>query len=216
MGSQHLSCRADGRSRGQEWRESRSGSGSAEPWLALVQERPHAFALVRGAEQVAEERHLARQPLGPGRQEGSSDGQLRRGEGLSGAPGEGTCVPRSGVQQLVRRQHPFDESQIRRLAGGPGTTLLLNCRAVHGSAPNAASAARPLLLPVYSSADSFPITPSPIPSPHQGDIVRGRPARFASIDTRPVEMPPDWRGGYKPVWMHKNKDETPYLVPNVT
>ncbi|TMJ31919.1 MAG: phytanoyl-CoA dioxygenase family protein [Alphaproteobacteria bacterium] len=104
----------------------------------------------------------------------------------------------------------LNEDSTRRLTGGPGTTLLLNCRAVHGSAPNKASAARPLLLPVYSSADSFPITPSPIPSPHQGDIVRGRPARFASFDTRPVEMPPDWRGGYKPVWMHKNKDETPY------
>jgi len=102
------------------------------------------------------------------------------------------------------------DDRIRRITGGPGTTLLLNCRAVHGSAPNKAAAARPLLLPVYSSADSFAYTPSPIPSPHQGDIVRGKPARFASFDTRPVEMPPDWRGGYKPVWMHKNKDETPY------
>ncbi|CAN5169891.1 hypothetical protein BH10PSE6_BH10PSE6_49670 [soil metagenome] len=102
------------------------------------------------------------------------------------------------------------EDRIRRITGGPGTTLLLNCRAVHGSAPNKAEAARPLLLPVYSSADSFPYTPSPIPSPHQGDVVRGRPAQFASFDTRPVEMPPDWRGGYKPVWAHKNKDTTPY------
>jgi ectoine hydroxylase-related dioxygenase (phytanoyl-CoA dioxygenase family) len=102
------------------------------------------------------------------------------------------------------------EDKIRRITGGPGTTLLLNCRAVHGSAPNKGEAARPLLLPVYSSADSFPYTPSPIPSPHQGDIVRGRPAQFASFDTRPVEMPPDWRGGYKPVWAHKNKDTTPY------
>jgi hypothetical protein len=33
--------------------------------------------------------------------------------------------------------------------------------------------------------------------------VRGKPARFASFDTRPVEMPPDWRFGYKPVWAHK-------------
>jgi ectoine hydroxylase-related dioxygenase (phytanoyl-CoA dioxygenase family) len=95
------------------------------------------------------------------------------------------------------------DDMMRRLTGGPGTTLLLNCRAVHGSAPNRASAARPLLLPVYSSADSFAYTPSPIPSPHQGDIVRGKPARFASFDMRPVEMPPDWRGGYRPVWAHR-------------
>jgi hypothetical protein len=97
----------------------------------------------------------------------------------------------------------LDDGMIRRLTGSPGTAILLNCRAVHGSAPNQASAARPLLLPVYSSADSFPYTPSPIPSPHQGDIVRGKAARYASFDTRPVEMPPDWRGGYKPVWAHK-------------
>jgi hypothetical protein len=76
---------------------------------------------------------------------------------------------------------------------------------VHGSAPNKATAARPLLLPVYSSADSFAYTPSPIPSPHQGDVVRGSPARYASIDPRPVEMPPDWRFGYKAVWQHKKK-----------
>jgi ectoine hydroxylase-related dioxygenase (phytanoyl-CoA dioxygenase family) len=104
----------------------------------------------------------------------------------------------------------MSQDKLRRITGGPGTTVLLNCRVVHGSAPNKADAARPLLLPVYSSADSFPITPNPIPTPHQGDIVRGQPARFASFDTRPVEMPPDWRGGYKPVWVHKNKDTTPY------
>ncbi|MGQ0581876.1 MAG: phytanoyl-CoA dioxygenase family protein [Reyranella sp.] len=95
------------------------------------------------------------------------------------------------------------DDMIRRLTGGPGTTLLLNCRAVHGSVPNQSTAARPLLLPVYSSADSFPYTANPIPTPHQGDIVRGTAARFASFDTRPLEMPPDWRFGYKPVWAHK-------------
>jgi hypothetical protein len=35
--------------------------------------------------------------------------------------------------------------------------------------------------------------------------VRGSPARYASIDPRPVEMPPDWRFGYKAVWQHKKK-----------
>lgn len=92
--------------------------------------------------------------------------------------------------------------------GGPGTTILLNCRTVHGSTPNRSADPRLLLLPVYSSADSYAYTPSPIRSEHQGDIVRGQPARYASFDTRPCEMPPDWRAGYRTVWQFK-KDGKP-------
>jgi ectoine hydroxylase len=84
--------------------------------------------------------------------------------------------------------------------GGPGTVLLLNCRTIHGSGVNQSGRARPLLLPVYSSADSFAYTANPIPSPRSGDIVRGKPARFASFDTRPCETPPDFRAGYTPPW----------------
>jgi ectoine hydroxylase len=91
--------------------------------------------------------------------------------------------------------------------GGPGTVILLNCRTVHGSSENRSNRARPLLLPVYSSADSFAYTPSPITSPHMGDIVRGAPARFASFDTRPCELPPDFRAGYRPPWVAQRDEE---------
>lgn len=91
--------------------------------------------------------------------------------------------------------------------GGPGTAVLLNCRTLHGSLPNQSDAARPFLLPVYSSADSFAYTPSPISSPRQGDIVRGKAARFASFDLRPCEMPPDWRGGYRSAWTYQKEEE---------
>lgn len=101
------------------------------------------------------------------------------------------------------------EDMVVRPTGGPGTLVLLNCRTVHGSTPNRSSDPRLLLLPVYSSADSFPYTPSPIPSVHQGDIVRGRPARQASFDVRPCELPPDWRFGYKTVWQHKKPSDAP-------
>jgi ectoine hydroxylase len=128
--------------------------------------------------------------------EGSHQGPL-----FSMYDDEGNFVVKIRPEELVW----LKEDMIQSIIGGPGTTLLLNCRAVHGSVPNTSAAARPLLLPVYSSADSFPYTPSPIPSPHQGDVVRGRAARFASFDIRPVEMPPDWRFGYKPVWQHKKQ-----------
>ena len=99
------------------------------------------------------------------------------------------------------------ESEVKRATGGPGTTLLLNCRTIHGSTQNMSSAARPLLLPVYSSADSFCYVPSPITSPHMGDIVRGKPATYASFDLRPCELPPDWRAGYRAPWSLQQESE---------
>ncbi|BBK44205.1 hypothetical protein STVA_42250 [Allostella vacuolata] len=99
------------------------------------------------------------------------------------------------------------ERDIDAPTGGPGTTILLNCRTVHGSTPNRSARPRPLLLPVYSSADSLAYTPSPITSPHQGDLVRGQPAKFASFDTRPCELPPDWRGGYRTAWTYQKEEE---------
>jgi ectoine hydroxylase len=101
----------------------------------------------------------------------------------------------------------IDPALVATATGGPGTTLLLNCRTLHGSLPNQSDRARPLLLPVYSSADSFAYTPSPIVSPHMGDIVRGGPARFASFDQRVCELPPDFRAGYTPPWAAQRQEE---------
>jgi ectoine hydroxylase len=102
---------------------------------------------------------------------------------------------------------------IEHAVGGPGTTVLLHCCTVHGSLENRSDRARPLLLPVYSSADSFAYTPSPIVIPHMGDIVRGRPARRASFDPRPCELPPDFRGGYNPPWLAQREEEHRRRVP---
>ncbi|HEX4368534.1 MAG TPA: phytanoyl-CoA dioxygenase family protein [Rhodopila sp.] len=103
--------------------------------------------------------------------------------------------------------HAIPAETVVTATGGPGTTVLLNCRTIHGSLENQSDFARPLLLPVYSSADSFAYTASPIISPHMGDIVRGRAARFASFDGRACELPPDFRGGYTPPWMAQAQEE---------
>ncbi len=118
---------------------------------------------------------------------------------------EGNFVVRIREEELTW----VTEELVKRPTGGPGTTVLLNCRTIHGSSPNRSVDPRLLLLPVYSSADSFPYTPSPIGSVHQGDIVRGEAARFASLDARNCELPPDWRTGYKTVWQHKKPARTP-------
>lgn len=86
-----------------------------------------------------------------------------------------------------------DPAVIETATGRAGTTVLLNCRVVHGSAPNESTRQRPLLLPVYSSADSFPYTTSPLQSPQMGAIVRGQAAQYASFDVRRCPVPPDPR-----------------------
>jgi ectoine hydroxylase len=103
------------------------------------------------------------------------------------------------------------DDMIEAPTGGPGTVVLLNCRVVHGSLVNRSPKARPLLLSLFSSADSFPYSPSPIPSSREGAIVRGKPATRASFDLRPVEMPPDFRFGYRGAWSEQ-KDEEKRLV----
>jgi hypothetical protein len=65
---------------------------------------------------------------------------------------------------------------------------------------------RPLLLNVYSSADSMPYVANPIPSEYAGTIVRGKPARIASHDPRGCEIPPDWSKGYSGPWAYQSKD----------
>ena len=61
---------------------------------------------------------------------------------------------------------PRDVATLRtdsavELGGPAGTVVLLDCRVVHGSAVNHSPRMRPLLLNVYASADTLPISPAP-------------------------------------------------------
>ena len=98
---------------------------------------------------------------------------------------------------------PGWRDRVVQLTARAGSLVLLNCRVIHGSAGNTSSRMRPLLLNVYSSADSMPYVVNPIPSRYEGAIVRGRPARFASHDPRGCELPPDWSAGYRGPWAHQ-------------
>src|SRR5262249_29594651 len=91
--------------------------------------------------------------------------------------------------------------------GPAGTVVLVNCRIVHGSAINPSGAARPLLLSVYSSADSFAFTPTPIKSRTYGRVVRGQPARYASFAPYDFELPPDFSSGYGAPWQRQEQAE---------
>ncbi len=91
------------------------------------------------------------------------------------------------------------------MTGPAGSLVLLNCRVIHGSARNASPNMRPLLLNVYSSADSFPYVTNPIPSEYEGAIVAGYPAKRSCHDPRGCEMPPDWSKGYSGPWQHQQQ-----------
>ena len=91
------------------------------------------------------------------------------------------------------------------MTGSAGSLALLSCRVIHGSMRNASDAMRPLLLNVYSSADSMPYVFNPIPSDYDGTIVTGQPARVACHDPRGCELPPDWSKGYVGPWKHQEK-----------
>tara|TARA_Y100000385_G_scaffold155807_1_gene161613 strand:+ start:1387 stop:2265 length:879 start_codon:yes stop_codon:yes gene_type:complete len=100
----------------------------------------------------------------------------------------------------------LDLSLTKKHTGPAGSVLLLNCRTIHGSEPNNSNQSRPMLLSVYSSADSIPYTHNPIPSPYAGTIVQGKSATWASHDPRPCQLPPDWSTGYVGPWVHQDKE----------
>jgi len=99
----------------------------------------------------------------------------------------------------------LDLTKAKYLTGAAGSITLHNCRAVHGSSANDSDVGRPLLLYTFSSADSYPYTVNPIPSPRSGSIVRGQTARFSNNDPRPCLMPPDWSGGYGSIFSVQSK-----------
>ena len=94
----------------------------------------------------------------------------------------------------------LDLSKARYLTGPAGSITIHNCRSVHGSPANNSDVGRPLLLYTFSSADSFPYTVNPIPSPRTGAIVRGETAKYSNHDPRGCLMPPDWSGGYTSIF----------------
>ena len=58
--------------------------------------------------------------------------------------------------------------------GAAGTLCLMHTRLLHGSAPNLSDLPRTLFIAVYSAEDAIPCAPNPVPSRHQGELVRGR------------------------------------------
>ena len=76
-----------------------------------------------------------------------------------------------------------------KCTGPAGAVCLMHTRLLHGSAPNLSDQPRTLFICVYSADDAVPLSPNPVPSTQEGQIVRGAPSgRIRSIDYH-VERP---------------------------
>lgn len=73
--------------------------------------------------------------------------------------------------------------------GKAGSVCLMHTKLAHGSEPNRSERSRGLYICVYTAADAVPIARNPMPSTHEGEIVRGKPARFARLQEGKVELP---------------------------
>jgi hypothetical protein len=91
--------------------------------------------------------------------------------------------------------------RVAELCGPAGTVVLIHCRAVHGSPASYSPGLRPLLLNVYSAADTLPITPAPSPTKRTGMLVRGREPLHAHMEPYPGRLPPRWdQVGYRSIF----------------
>ena len=73
--------------------------------------------------------------------------------------------------------------------GLAGAVCLMHTKLAHGSAANAGDNPRGLYICVYTAADAIPLARNPMPSTHEGEVVRGQPARFARLTETRVELP---------------------------
>ncbi len=73
--------------------------------------------------------------------------------------------------------------------GKAGSVCLMHTKLAHGSEPNRSERSRGLYICVYTAADAVPIARNPMPGTHEGEIVRGKPARFARLQAGQVELP---------------------------
>lgn len=83
-------------------------------------------------------------------------------------------------------------AQATKCTGPAGSVCLMHTRLMHGSAPNLSDSPRTLLICVYSADDAIPLTPNPVPSTQEGQIVRGEPSgriRTSAYEVQKPELP---------------------------
>ena len=101
----------------------------------------------------------------------------------------------------------FDLSVIRSLACNAGDAIILHPLTLHRSGPNQSDCSRPYLIHGMSAADAISYTAMTWGNSHSGEIVLGKPARFAHHEAMTIPLPPDWSDGYTSIFEHHRRDE---------
>lgn len=89
-----------------------------------------------------------------------------------------------------------------------GDAIVLHPLAVHGSGPNQSKRSRPFLIHGMSAADAISYTAMTWGNSHSGELIRGKPARYAHHEKMIIPLPPDWSGGYTSIFEHHQREET--------
>ncbi len=107
----------------------------------------------------------------------------------------------------VPRAHVENAAYLR---GPAGSVTVHNCCSVHGSAPNASSRMRPLLLQTYSRADSFPLLgvgTNGESGRRAHQLVRGSAPSHLTVGGRTMPTAPDWfRGTYTSIFDYQQSE----------
>ena len=84
------------------------------------------------------------------------------------------------------------ETSARALPMAAGSVCLMHTRLGHASGPNLGTRPRRLFIAVFAAEDAVPLSPNPLPSTHEGLLVRGRAtgrARSVAFDLQLPQRP---------------------------
>jgi len=86
-----------------------------------------------------------------------------------------------------------------------GDAIILHPLTLHSSGPNNSDRNRPYLIHGMSAADAISYTAMTWGNSHTGELIRGKPARYAHHEDMVMPLPPDWSGGYTSIFEHHKR-----------
>ena len=93
------------------------------------------------------------------------------------------------------------------LACAAGDALVLHPLALHSSGRNDSDRSRPYLIHGMSAADARSYTAMTWGNSHSGQLIRGKPARYAHHEAMLMPLPPDWSDGYTSIFEHHRREK---------